>query len=244
MKECSKSIPRRIRDSNFVRRYFVGTGVDIGGKPDPLSLYAEFFPLMGEVKVWDLEDGDAQFMAGVPDASFDFVHSSHCLEHLHDPEEGLRNWLRVIKPGGFVVVLVPDEDLYEQGVFPSTFNQDHKNTFTLHKVKSWSPRSINLLPLLCNLGGQAQLEKIELLNASYRFGLPRFDQTSTPVGECAIEFVIRKATEAEAVSGVPDRIAEQPPPHLRLHYNQYRDDCQRMKLANVAHPPFTNKGPL
>ena len=95
MKELSKSISRRLGDSNFVRRYFVGQGVDIGGKPDPLALYSEFFPLLKNVRVWDLEDGDAQFMAGVPDNSLDFVHSSHCLEHLNDPTEGLRNWLRI-----------------------------------------------------------------------------------------------------------------------------------------------------
>src|SRR3569833_949386 len=110
MKELSKSIPRRMRDPNFLRRYFVGEGVDIGGKPDPLSLYGEFFPLMGKVKVWDLEDGDAQFMAGVSDGTFDIVHSSHCLEHLRDPAEGLRNWLRVVKPNNNENTEMPDED--------------------------------------------------------------------------------------------------------------------------------------
>ena len=244
MKEMSKSIPRRMRDPNFLRRYFVGRGVDIGGRPDPLPLYAEFFPLMGEVKVWDLADGDAQFMAGVPDGAFDFVHSSHCLEHLHDPEEGLRNWLRVVRPGGYVVVTVPDEDLYEQGVFPSTYNRDHKVTFTLHKDASWSPRSINLLGLLARLGPQARVEKVELLNASFRFDLPRYDQTATPVAECAIEFIIRKADAAEIAVGGLVRSDRQPAPDLRIHYNQYRDDYNQMKSSNTARPPFTNDHPL
>ena len=244
MKELSKSIPRRLRDPNFLRRFFVGRGVDIGGKPDPLSLYSEFFPLMGDIKVWDLEDGDAQFMAGVPDETYDFVHSSHCLEHLHDPEEGLKNWLRVTKAGGFVIVMVPDEDLYEQGVFPSTFNLDHKNTFTLHKTKSWSERSVNVLDMLTRLGPQARVEKAELLAGSYRFDLPRFDQTSTPVGECAIEFVIRKAHPAEAATGTLRRDARQPPAHLRIHYNQYRDDYSQMKRSNTGRPPFTNDDAL
>jgi hypothetical protein len=79
MKECSKSIQRRLFDSNFVRKYFVGTGIDIGGKPDPLCLYKELFPLMQDVKTWDWEDGDAQFLELVSDCSLDFVHSSHCL---------------------------------------------------------------------------------------------------------------------------------------------------------------------
>lgn len=244
MKELSKSIQRRMRDPNFLRRYFVGRGVDIGGKPDPLSLYAEFFPLMEEVKVWDREDGDAQHMSGVADGAFDFVHSSHCLEHLHDPEEGLRNWLRVIKPGGFLVVTIPDEDLYEQGVFPSAYNHDHKVTFTMHKERSWSARSINVLQLLTRLGPQARVEKVELLTASFRFALPRYDQTATPVGECAIEFVVRKALQAEMEFGGLPRATEQPPANLRVHYNQYRDDYAQMKVGNVGRPPFTNDDPL
>ena len=244
MKELSKSIPRRLGDSNFMRRYFVGSGVDIGGKPDPLALYTEFFPLMREVKVWDLEDGDAQFMHGVPDNTFDFIHSSHCLEHLNDPAEGLRNWLRVLKPGGYIIALVPDEDLYEQGVFPSTYNLDHKHTFTIFKKKSWSSQSINLLSLLADLGPEAQVEKVELLTASYRFGLPRFDQTSTPVGECAIEFVIRKAPDSEVRQGGRELPLEQPPENLRIHYNQYRDDYRQMKKSNTGSPPFSNNSPL
>jgi hypothetical protein len=48
------------------------------------------FPGITSVKVGDLEDGHAQFMAGVQDSTFYFVHSSHCLEHLRDAEEGLR----------------------------------------------------------------------------------------------------------------------------------------------------------
>lgn len=235
---------RRLREPSFMRRYFVGRGVDIGGKPDPLTLYAEFFPLMGEVKVWDLEDGDAQFMSGVADDSLDFVHSSHCLEHLHDPEEGLGNWLRIVRPGGFVIVLIPDEDLYEQGVFPSTFNRDHKSTFTLHKDNSWSLNSVNVLDMLTRLGAQARVEKVELLTGSYRFNLPRFDQTSTPIGESGIEFIIRKAPLGEASSGAMARTIEQPPAHLRIHYNQYRDDYANMKASNTGKPPFTNEDPL
>ena len=191
MKECSKSIARRIRDADFLTRYFRGTGVDIGGKPDPLALYVELFPLMTSVRTWDLEDGDAQYLDGIPDGALDFVHSSHCLEHLVDPRTGLHNWFRVLKPGGHLVVTVPDEDLYEQGVFPSTFNRDHKWTFTIHKRASWSPRSINVLELLAGLDDTAQVLRVQLLTAGFRESLPRFDQTLTPVGECGIEFVVR-----------------------------------------------------
>lgn len=241
MKECSKSITRRLADPNFLRRYFVGRGVDIGGKPDPLCLYQSLFDRIEHVRTWDLDDGDAQWMAGVDDGEFDFVHSSHCLEHLHDPAMGLRNWLRVTREGGHLIVMVPDEDLYEQGVFPSTFNRDHKWTFTIHKHSSWSARSLNVLDLVRDLGEGAELLRVEQLSSSYRFDLPRFDQTLTPVGECGIEFIIRKRTSEEiADRGRWRRPGVQPAAEVRVHLNQYRDDLQSLKRSNIDRPPFTN----
>jgi SAM-dependent methyltransferase len=155
------------------------------------------FPAIRSVRHWDRPDGDAELMAGVPDNRFDFVHSSHCLEHLNDPALGLSNWMRILKPGGHLIVMVPDEDLYEQGRFPSVNNTDHKFSFTIHKPKSWSGRSINLLGLLASLGPAAEVLRIELLDATYRYSLPAMDQTMTPIGECAIEFIIRKRTTLE-----------------------------------------------
>jgi SAM-dependent methyltransferase len=244
MKECSKSIPRRMNDNNFVRRYFVGSGVDIGGKPDPLNLYTEFFPAITDLKTWDWDDGDAELMAGVSDERYDFVHSSHCLEHLRNPATGLANWLRVLKPDGFLVVTVPDEDMYEQRVFPSTFNKDHKWTFTVYKETSWSPKSLNLIDIVRGLGPVADIEKIQVLNSTYRMSLPRFDQTVTPITESGIEFVIRKRTPEEIANGGRIFEARQPLPELRVHFNQYVDDVTRMKSGNAGRPPFQNEDEL
>ena len=245
MRECSKSISRRLSESNFVNRYFVGKGIDIGGKPDPLSLYESLFCQLESSRTWDWEDGDAQYLASVADGEFDFLHSSHCLEHLVDPREGLRNWLRVVRDGGHLIITVPDEDLYEQGIFPSTFNRDHKWTFTIYKSQSWSERSLNLLDMIRELGPNAEVIKIEQLSATYRFNLPRFDQTLTPVAECGIELVIRKrpAAEVEAL-GRWLRAKQQPKKEIRLHLNQYKDDMQMMKQSNQGRPPFDNDSDL
>ncbi|MBR7801337.1 methyltransferase domain-containing protein [Undibacterium fentianense] len=197
MHEASKALSRRLHDSRFASRYFVGNGVDIGCGPDPVSQYVEQFPLMRQVRNWDMPDGDAQYLATLADQSLNFVHSSHCLEHMVDPKIALQNWLRVLKPGGHMIITIPDEDLYEQGKFPSTFNSDHKWTFTIHKKKSWSPKSINLLEFLAEFSDVAQVLKIELLDASYRYQIGRFDQTLTPVAESGIEFILRKIPELE-----------------------------------------------
>ena len=197
VKECSKAVMRRLREPNFASRFFVGDGLDVGGAPDPLAMYAELFPRMGKMIVWDKGDGDGQKLAKVKDEQFDFLHSSHCLEHLEDPRDGLANWFRVIKPGGHLIVIVPDEDMYEQGSFPSVWNSDHKWTFTIFKTKSWCDKSVNVFDLILSLGERAEPLRIEKLDATFRYKLPRFPQTETPIGECAIEFVVRKRTDKE-----------------------------------------------
>lgn len=50
------------------------------------------------------EDAGALSM---PDASVDRLIASHVLEHLPDPHEVLREWYRVVRPGGVLSILLP-----------------------------------------------------------------------------------------------------------------------------------------
>ena len=193
MHEASKAMIRRSYDKRFVTRWLVGDGIDIGAGIDSIGHYQRLFPLMGTVRAWDAYDGDAMIMDGVPDASYDFVHSSHCLEHLHNPTIALKNWVRICKPNGYLVLMVPDEDLYEQGVWPSTFNGDHKWSFTIGKQSSWCPKSVSLIDLLRDVLDQVRILKLELLDMNYDYGIGgRLDQTMTLMGESAIEVVLRR----------------------------------------------------
>jgi len=134
-----------------------GRGIDIGCGPDPVSDDACRF---------DIEDGDANRITDFVHEQFDFVYASHCLEHMHDPRATIQDWWKLVKPGGYLFILVPDEDLYEQGHFPSRFNPDHKATFTISKSKSWSPKSINVLSLANSLP-EGQIVSLELQDRGY-----------------------------------------------------------------------------
>ncbi len=236
MKELSKSVLRRQREPKFTSTYFKGHGVDIGGKPDPLTLYKTFFPLIESIKVWDLEDGDAQYMRDIEDNCFDFIHSSHTLEHMVDPFEALKNWTRITKPGGFLIVTIPDEDLYEQGNFTDKFNKYHNFTFTIRKLSSWSSKSISVIDLIDSLGDVVSIHKVELIDSGFRYDLPRFDQTRTPVSESAIEFVLRKRTQEEIDLGGRFSLATTWDPQIESHFIQYELD---QKAASEKYPsPF------
>jgi len=121
-----------------------GNGIDIGCGPDPVT---------PSVRRFDVEDGDANEVTRFVRDQFDFVYASHCLEHMRDPRKSLLDWWKLVRPGGHIFFIVPDEDLYEQGVFPSRFNVDHKATFTISKTESWSPASVNVLDLANSLPG-------------------------------------------------------------------------------------------
>jgi SAM-dependent methyltransferase len=52
---------------------------------------------------------NAETLDTVPDAAFDFVVAAHLIEHTRNPIGALKTWLRVIKPGGLVYLIVPDK---------------------------------------------------------------------------------------------------------------------------------------
>lgn len=65
------------------------------------------------------------------DGSQDTVYSSHCLEHIPDAINAIRDWHRVTKTGGYIVIAVPSRDLYERSKkLPSLWNQEHLRLYT------------------------------------------------------------------------------------------------------------------
>lgn len=62
------------------------------------------------------------------DKSLDFVFSSHTLEHIPDHVAALKEWWRVLKVGGYLVLYLPHADFYpRKGTFGA--NPDHVHDF-------------------------------------------------------------------------------------------------------------------
>lgn len=155
-RESSKT--RIIRGADFIKTYLSGKVIDIGCGPDLVVDHAEPF---------DLPDGDAGMIARYrPLGSYDAVHSSHCLEHMVDVPVAIQQWWSLVKVGGYLVVVVPEEDLYEQGIWPSLFNPDHKATFRLRRPTEWSEISYDIAALAESLPG-GELVSAELHEQGY-----------------------------------------------------------------------------
>jgi SAM-dependent methyltransferase len=192
--ETAKAFDRRVK-SGWFDKYLVGSGIDIGCGTDKLvSPHSDGFQCRG----WDVGDGDAQLMQGVPYGSFDFVYSSHCLEHMHDPSEALSNWWRILKPGGYLVVIVPCEYLYEQSTWPSRGNGGHKTSWRLtDEEKATTPVSRSLLTEISKLlpdNKYAEVEVLQRVDTNYDYELPKrgwVDQTGGPA-EAALEVIVKK----------------------------------------------------
>ena len=122
------SYARRVRNG-FMQAYFSGPAIiDIGyrgGDPDAVPITESAIGVELDYPGYD------GVRLPVPDASQDTVLAAHVLEHILDYKPVLREWLRVLKLGGFLVVMVPHRDLYERKAdLPSRWNGDHKRLYT------------------------------------------------------------------------------------------------------------------
>ena len=80
---------------------------------------------------------------GVADDSYDFVHSSHCLEHMRSPSRALTTGYVSANPVAIWSLWFPMRTCTSNPFGPRPSNA-HKWSFTIGKASSWSPQSIDI----------------------------------------------------------------------------------------------------
>lgn len=63
---------------------------------------------------------EATDLQNIPDNGYDFVLSSHSLEHVANPIKALKDWFRVLKKDGKLVLILPDKN----------YTFDHRRAYT------------------------------------------------------------------------------------------------------------------
>jgi SAM-dependent methyltransferase len=121
-----------------------GEGIEIGALNSPLRVppgakvrYVDYatpeelqkdYPYL-EYKAPDIVD-DGAVLLKVADCSQDFVIACHVIEHIEDPIGAVKNWLRVLKPGGVLFVSIPDRrftfDYYRPVTTWEHLKRDHE----------------------------------------------------------------------------------------------------------------------
>ncbi len=232
-------------DPNFARRWFVGEGLDIGGKPDPLSLYVRLLPGMtaacgsGTGRTATPSSSPASrpraWTSSIPATAWSTWSTS---------AQGLKAWFAAIKPRRLPGHHRPGRGPLRAGRVPSSdFNRDHKWTFTILKAKSWADRSINVLELPQGAGpGRADVEKVALLQLD--LPLRPAALRPDPDADRRVRHRVRGPQAHRPPNSRPGawcaRTA-QPSPADRRHFNQYRADHAHLKTSA---PPFEDESPL
>jgi len=73
---------------------------------------------------------EAANLGKIPSDSYDFFLSSHVLEHVANPLKALSEWRRVLKPGGWLIMLLPLKDM--------TFDHRRPVTALEHLIEDFS----------------------------------------------------------------------------------------------------------
>jgi len=118
--------------------YCKGNGIDIGFGGDAVVPEAITIDLKKPYakcgySVQNLK-GDGLNLYWFKNNTLDYVYSSHLLEDFENTKACLLEWKRVIKKGGYLLLLLPNEQRYSK---PGRKNRKHKHKdFSLKKVKA------------------------------------------------------------------------------------------------------------
>lgn len=137
----------RYTRSLLAQKYRKGHGAEIGALMQPILVpsgsktsYIDAMPsaywrgLPGNENVDIVEPDvidDGATLSSVADGAFDYLIAAHVLEHVDDAIAAMKTWVRVVKPGGHILIAVPDKRFCGEQNRPTTtvthFFRDHED---------------------------------------------------------------------------------------------------------------------
>ena len=101
-----KIYPQYLKEGNacqfiapYASHFCKGYGLDVGSSE---------WPFRNSVPVELKQGGDAM---NLPEGEYDYIFSSHCLEHLANPIAAMKHWKTRLKPGGVLFLYLPHPDM-------------------------------------------------------------------------------------------------------------------------------------
>ncbi|MFT3682433.1 MAG: class I SAM-dependent methyltransferase [Ferruginibacter sp.] len=155
----SKIMARKIKNYSLLADLFRDKyGLEVGG-PSGIFKTRGFIPLYSIIKgvdgcnfstktIWEgnIEAGEtyvfqddkkgyqyiseASDLSLIPGSKYDFVISSHCLEHVANPLKAVSEWLRVLKKDGIILIVLPNKEY--------TFDHNRPVTKIAHLVDDYN----------------------------------------------------------------------------------------------------------
>lgn len=176
--ETTKAHSRREKEG-FFKKYARGRGLDIGFGGDIISENA---------KGYDFEHGNAETLKGLnPEEKFDFVYSSHTLEHMCDPWTTMKIWFDRVKKNGYLIIYIPHRDLFEKKKeLPSNWNSDHKYFYMPEKHEK--PYTLGMRQLIQESLKDYKIVYVKTCDKDYEY----LGKNKHSEGEYSIEAVIKK----------------------------------------------------
>ena len=75
------------------------------------SKHGSAYRYIDDVRIGKVFINDATDLNTIASASYDFLFASHSLEHIANPLKALKEWVRVVKPGGSIILILPEKTM-------------------------------------------------------------------------------------------------------------------------------------
>lgn len=170
--------------------YCRGLGLDIGcgtNRLSPTVLSLDSYPHKEADIVWDCVHGNGRYPYPFQPGTFDFIFASHVLEDFapYQIQWVFDEWLRMVKPGGYLIILVPD---MEGGRYP---DWDEKFTEDSPEVVSGERKVGDLKgnPSHKLTMGTKKMQEL-VAGSQYKMEVVQYD--TIPHDTMTLDFVIKK----------------------------------------------------